>query len=498
VSKLISAVVLALATAVLTIPGSQAVGPGGWDHLGTGATASMPALNNDVLALNTDLPGQLLVGGKFTGAGGVAGRDRLASWNGTSWSTVGGAGGLTGEVRALATAGAKVYVGGVFQNAGGNTQADFLAVWDGAAWGTVCNGTPLTGNVDALAVIGNTIYVGGEYQDGFGIAAADYLVACDLTTGTASTTTSVLPFSGPVYALAADSGGKLYAGGNFGNLEGNTASDYVAAYSAGSWASLGFGPGNSGHVTGIVRSLATFGTDLYIGSDGVDVATIPTADHVARWDGSQWHPLGSNGAGNGYLPAVTSVYALHVGPQSVFVSGAWVNAGGNPRADYIAEFNLGGQNWLVPGHDGGNEGPLNQTAEAMAIFNGVLHVGGNFTAAGGDALAKYVARYAGIPLPAKNQIKIVKLQIFKRFGTAELTVRIPGGGLLEVLGQGVKHPDKSVDEKGKVVLKIRPTRGTRAELRDDGKAKVTVKVRFTPIGGTAHTEKIKVTLVLLG
>lgn len=488
--------VVALVVAGSFMPAAEAAGPGGWDHVGTGATASAPALDNDVLALNTELPGQMLVGGKFTGAAGVLGRDRLASWNGSTWSTIGGPGALNGDVRALATAGGKIYVGGGFTDAGGVTTADRLAAWTGSAWVTVCNGTPLAGNVRALQIIGNTIYVGGEFQDAFGIAAADYLVACDLTTGTATPTTNVLSFSGPVYALAAGSGGKLYAGGNFGNLDGNQASDYVASYSAGTWTSLGTGALGNGHVTGIVRSLATSGADLYIGSDGVDIATLPPADHVARWDGAQWHALGSNGAGNGYLPAITSVFALHVGPQSVFASGNWVDAGGNPRADYIAEFNLAGQNWLVPGHDGASQGPLNQNGEAMAFFNGVLHVGGNFTAAGGDALAKYLARYTDIPLPIKNTIKVVKLRIFKKLGTAEITIRTPGGGLLEVLGQGIKHPERSVDGQGKFVLKVKPDRGTKNELQEDGKAKVTVKVRFTPTGGTAKTEKVKVTLVL--
>lgn len=491
-----AAALIVASAGLVVVPTAQGVGPGGWDHVGTGATATSASLNNDVLALSTGLPGQLLVAGKFTNAGGMTGRNRIASWNGTAWSSVGPVNSLNGEARALATAGGKVYVGGTFTDAGGNTQADFVAVWNGSAWGTVCNGAPLTGNVDALAVVGNTIYVGGEYQNGFGNSDGDYLVGCDLTTGLVTATTSVASFPGPVYALAADSNGRLYAGGNFSNLDGNSASDYVAGFSAGTWTSLGFGAGNIGHVTGAVRSLATSGTDLYIGSDAANIASLPTADHVARWDGSQWHALGSNAAGtDGYLPAVTSVFALHVTAGAVYASGSWVNVGGDPTSDFLAGYTTSA-GWGPIGTDGAGGGAFNAKTEALAFFQNVLYAGGNFTSAGGDTLARFLARYTPFgPFPS-NAIKIVKVVIKKKLGIAAMTVKVPGAGELEVLGARIKHPDKAVDEKGKVVLTIRPTRSTKAELKDDGKAKVTVKVRFTPTGGKARVEKLRVTLVL--
>src|SRR2546423_15529732 len=68
---------------------ASAAGPGGWDHLGHGATASTPALNGSVDALNADNPGTLYVGGNFLDAGGHAAADHIASWNGSAWSAVG-------------------------------------------------------------------------------------------------------------------------------------------------------------------------------------------------------------------------------------------------------------------------------------------------------------------------------------------------------------------------------------------------------------------------
>ena len=81
-------------------------------------------------------------------------------------------------------------------------------------------GPAFDGNVTSLQIIGQTLYVGGEFQNGAGIASADYLLACDLAGGASSTTVvdPAHPFSGSVYALAADSNGTLYAGGGFTNL----------------------------------------------------------------------------------------------------------------------------------------------------------------------------------------------------------------------------------------------------------------------------------------
>src|SRR5204863_8735256 len=129
----------------------------------------------------------------------------------------------------------KVYAGGSFTNAGGDANADFLAVWDGHVWAPFCTpaaaGQPsFGGNVKALQVVGSTLFVGGEFQNGAGIASADYLVACDLSTGTASSTLAdpAQFFSGPVEALTLDSAGLLYAGGRFLDLAGAAAADNVA------------------------------------------------------------------------------------------------------------------------------------------------------------------------------------------------------------------------------------------------------------------------------
>ena len=252
------------------------------------------------------------MGGAFTAAGGKTGADYIAKWSGGAWSAL-GASKLNGAVHAIAYHAGKVYVGGVFTNAGGNPNADFLAVWDGTKWGTPCNATgpAFGGNVNALQIIGSTLYVGGSFANGAGIPAADYLVACDLNTGAASSTVAADGgLSGAIYALTADSKGALYAAGGFSNLDGIPAADDVAYYVGGSWHAMGSGPAPAGGaIEGFVRSIASNGTDVYVGTDSVDVAGIPQADHVVKWNGSAWSAVGSGtGGGNGWFPS----FELHL------------------------------------------------------------------------------------------------------------------------------------------------------------------------------------------
>ncbi|HZZ97721.1 MAG TPA: hypothetical protein VFE19_11920 [Jatrophihabitantaceae bacterium] len=373
-----------------------AVGPGGWNHLGVGASSSMPSLNGHVYALNSQNPGVLYAGGDFTTAGGNSKAKRIARWNGSTWSALGNTPLTNGSVLAIAYKNGKVYAGGTFLNAGGNADADFLAVWDGTSWAPFCNSTnsdpTFGGSVDALQIIGNTLYVGGAYQNGAGIDAADYLLACDLTTGASSATVdSDGDFEGAVYALTADSNGTLYAGGQFVNLDNIEAADHVAAYD-GTWHAMGTGPDNHA-VDDFVRGLTAKGTDVYVGTDSLNVAGIAQADHVARWNGTSWSAVGANTAGNdGWFSTTTFINALTTYGSLVVAAGSFQNANGTANADEIAYFD--GTKWRPIGSDGAGNGPLPGANSALSVVNGNLYASGNFTSAGGDALARSVAAYS--------------------------------------------------------------------------------------------------------
>jgi hypothetical protein len=387
---------LALAASLSVVPGVAAIGPGGWDHVGVGVTSATPSLDGPVYALNADSPGVLLVGGGFTAAGGNANASRIATWNGTAWGALNGPRISNGAVFAIAFHDGKVYAGGTFLNAGGNSTADFLAVWDGSGWGPVCNatGAAFGGSVKALQVIGNTLWIGGSFANAAGIASADFLVGCDLTTGAPmSTVDADGGINGAVLALAADSNGTLYAGGQFINMSHIAAADHVAAYD-GTWHAMGAGvSAGAGAVDSYVRALATHGTDVYVGTDSVNVAGIAAADHVAMWNGASWSAIGTDSTGtNGWFTTGTFINALATSGSLVFAAGSFQNANGVATADHIAYFD--GTTWRPIGSNGAGNGPFVANMVALELFRSKLYAAGSFTSAGGDVRARALASYA--------------------------------------------------------------------------------------------------------
>ena len=108
--------------------------------------------------------------GNFTTAfpiGGSIPANRIACWNGATWTQVGGAGVVgTGTILAMAALGTNLYVGGSFTNIGG-VRVNRLAKWDGTSWSPLGSGTVLSatsGTVSALLAVGQVLYVGGTFR----------------------------------------------------------------------------------------------------------------------------------------------------------------------------------------------------------------------------------------------------------------------------------------------------------------------------------------------
>jgi chitodextrinase len=394
---------LVLALSLGMAAGASATGPGGWDHLGA------PGLNGRVDALITvphfgAIPDSVYAGGVFTSAGAITSAVGIARWDGVAWHSIGAppishATGAGVDAIAVDRATGKVYVGGNFTNAGGNPNADFLAVWDGVSWKSFC--APITANVKALRIIERTLYIGGDFADGAGLASADKLVRCNLDTGVPSSTVadSAHEINSAVYALTADSAGRLYAAGSFIDIDQIPHADHVAMFD-GTWHAM-----QAGAVDSITRSIASDGTNVYIGSDAVDIAGIAQADHVARWNGTAWSALGNNAATtDGWLPATAFINAIAISGGNVFAGGSFQNADGHPTADMVAGFN--GFSWAPLGSNGAGNGPLGGPVNALATFGGQVVAGGNFTTAGGDSRAAYIARYPGAHHPLTAVIRL--------------------------------------------------------------------------------------------
>ncbi len=372
-----------LAALALLAPSSAiAATSGGWSNLGHGPTATSAPINERVLAV-TRVGSKLYVGGQFTNAGGIAAADRVAVWNGSAWAAV-GAGLTNGSVNAIAVDGTKVYVGGAFVNAGGDANADNLAVWDGTGWHAV-GATSIIGPVWALTIVGGQLIVGGGFRDVNGIAAADGVAAFGLSGGGWSAIADANgDITGTVFALAPDGAGGAWVGGYFADIDGISTADYVAHWTGGTtWTDLG-----GFALNGTVRALAASGSGVIVAGDFTNAGAVSEADKIARFDGASWSALGSTSE---FGDGAASIYGVATdGPRTIAV-GAFLNAGGNPRADGVAIFN--GTTWSNLGTNAAGTGGPATSLRVAAVVGKLAYVGGLDTRIGGSARNVCIASF---------------------------------------------------------------------------------------------------------
>ena len=310
-----------------------------WSALGSG-------LNGIPMAMVTHDDGSgpaLYVAGEFTAAGGVT-RMRIARWNGVSWSTVGVAlnNGLNSVVHALAVyddgSGPALYVGGYFSSAGG-MPVNKVARWDGSSWSAL--GSSVNDAVLALAVYddggGPALYAGGRFSTAGG-APANRIAKWD----GASWSPLGGGVTGPSSRVEAlevyddGNGPALYVGGTF-EVAGPDLASCIARWDGSSWTPLG--SGLSG-LSPVVHALEAFddgsGPGLYAGG-AFTVAGGVAANRIARWDGSSWSPLGA-----GWSSSVMTLLAVDDGDRLALHVGGIENP--LPSGDsYIAK-------WGCPDH----------------------------------------------------------------------------------------------------------------------------------------------------
>ena len=125
-------------------------------------------------------------------------------------------------------------------------------------------------------------------------------------------------------------------------------------------------------IDGTVECAIVDGTDLIVGGLFTSAGNVP-AHNVARWDGANWHALGS-GAGEGLDG---TVYTLAVYGGSLYAGGYFSStSGGGPLLRSVARFD--GTNWGAVG-GGTNSG---SAVFAMTLYAGNLVVGGSFSEVG--------------------------------------------------------------------------------------------------------------------
>ena len=92
------------------------------------------------------------------------------------------------------------------------------------------------------------------------------------------------------------------------------------------------------------------------------------------------------------VPDEASIEDLTSDGSNLFVTGSFLNANGDARADNVAFFD--GAAWHPLGSDGAGNGPWSGNGLALAIIERQLYAAGSFTSAGGDTKARSIASFA--------------------------------------------------------------------------------------------------------
>ena len=395
-----------------------------WSALGTGVAGEVFALAD----WDDGSGNALYVGGTLSAAGGAT-ASGVARWDGTSWTALGAgvarADGSAPKVHTLASvalplsAGPALFVGGNFDRAGG-LPAFSDALWRSSGWAESSAGLDSPPRTLTLLDTGGTrqLFACGSILH----AGSTELRALALWNGahwTQAPPNSVEPFYAGACTAAFDdgSGARLYysdfgansmwtfdgaqwssavpalsqahrlfvlqeAGGPqlFALTGGGASTNTIRRRTSGAWTALGSADLD-------VRALATFddgsGLALYAGGAFQTLGGQALAC-VARWNGTSWLPLGSGMAGNAPVVEALEVFDDGTGP-ALYAAGAFSSAGGTPAAA-LARWN--GSSWSAVG--GGLGSAANAPhAYALCVFDDghgpALHVGGNFTSAGGVA-----------------------------------------------------------------------------------------------------------------
>ena len=186
--------------------------------------------------------------------------------------------------------GAALYVAGYFGSAG-SADANGIAKWDGRRWTALGSGLY---SVNALAVYddggGPALYAGGSFyiaDENTNIAKWNGVSWSPVGQGTGNTVEALTVYD--------DGGGPaLFAGGAF-LVAGGLVVNHIAKWDGSSWMGLGTGMGGGG-----VKSLAVYddggGPALYAGGNFTSAGS-GAANGIAKWNGSDWTPLGSGASG---------------------------------------------------------------------------------------------------------------------------------------------------------------------------------------------------------
>ena len=357
------------------------------------AIAQSPPLANPNLQLITNgkvnaivrlADGSIVFGGLFNGVNGVP-RSNIAKLQpdgslDPTWSP-----GADGEVLALANdSSGNIYIGGAFNNVGGQARdciAKLSSTGTGAADAIWNPSIDHSGFVYALATdTSGNVYAGGQFSAIGGLARSE--IAKLNASGAGAVDATWDPSAdGPVWALAADGSGNVYAGGLFSTIGGQTRANIAKlSSSAAGAADPLWNPSPDFDVLAIALDTGNHvyvgGGFSHIGGQNLSGLVRVQRDGVGTVD-STWSPSPNS-----------AVFALAFDSSgNVYAAGNFFHIGGQDRL-HIARLPLAG----AGAADASWNASLSDIGFAVAIGDsGVVYAGGDFGGSGGQTRLGLVA-----------------------------------------------------------------------------------------------------------
>lgn len=434
--------------------------------LATGeATAWDAHLDGEIYAIALS-GSRLYLGGLFTSVGGQA-RNYLAAVDSGTGAVLDWNPDASLTVSAFAIADSTVYAGGFFGTIGGVPRLAVAAIDEN---GTLLDWNPgSSGNIAALAISDEYVFVGGIGSIIGGTARGN--LACLDANGVP---TDWNPGADQRVNSIAISGPTLYAGGYF-NAVGGQPRKYLAAVDLASGEVTDWNPSPAGGYITYINTLDTSGSLVYVGGSFTSIGG-KMRSCIAALDESgaatDWNPNATESAWGDPL-----VSAVKVSGSTVYVSGSFVNIGGQPRNKIAA---IDGATGLATEW---NPAP-NGAVSAFAVSGSTVYVGGGFTSIGGAprnriaALEAYGSGAATEWNPNADG-EGANTAVYALLVEGEM---VYAGGFFKTIGGAARSNLAALNPAG-IATTWNPAPNNRVQALSAGGSKIHVGGQFSVIGG---------------
>ena len=269
-----------------------------------------------------------------------------------------------------------------------------IARWDGSAWQPVGGGL-INQYSNAIKAYNGDLIAAGYFDSAGGVAGTEKLARWDGTQWNSMDAMSA-SFLNSMWDLEVwddgVTGEQLYIAGNYVALNGQTGLDHIAKWDGSTYTPVGGTIG--GAVPLIVLDLhvsdISGSEQLYAGGRFLNIGGVP-ALNVAAWDGTAWTDLDSGLTRTSGFTQVLHMTTWDDGSgTALYVGGRFNIAGGNPVSTNVAKWD--GSSWSSMG-DG-----FDADVQELVVFDDgtgeALYAMGNFNNSGATPVSR-IAKWNG-------------------------------------------------------------------------------------------------------